>query len=316
MSIKINQFDIFKNLDSNTYQLRTKDDIFIIEFDDKEQENIFIDIVSYAKNEKTNSISYLKTQLDLKYCPTKVLEVLNILDSYSLFESNLNSDVVEGNYKAKQLCIFGNGASTEIINKTALKNGFLSHVYSYQSILTENEFSNIIEHADFLVVNADEWSPFHIELINTLALKYNKPWIYIGGIDSETFKIGPLFYGKETGCYNCLINRFKNNYKHPDYLISYEKHLKDNKVSAKPNIISSSLYLLHDLIANLTILEIINFYENWSIPPIYRCLIEINYLTLDIKKHELFKKPYCESCKPHIQYNSAPWLETIIPDYE
>jgi bacteriocin biosynthesis cyclodehydratase domain-containing protein len=311
MSISIENFDIFKEKSSNQYQLRTKSDVFLIEFDDKEQENIFEDIISIVKKEPKKKSLNFKKLLKQKHNESKVINVLKLLDSYSLIRYNYDHVEIAYPFLNKNLSVFGQGETVNKLITIALDKGFRSNAYPYNEELDELNIETIIKNSDFLLVDASEWSPLHIEIINEKALKYNRPWIYIGGIENDIFKIGPLFYGKETGCYNCLINRIKNNAEHLTYLNSYENFLKRNQRGSKPNIVPSFYRIVYDIIANLTILEVMNFFEDCTIPPTYRCLIEINYMTLEVTKHELLKMPYCEICKPQLQYNNSPWLDSI-----
>jgi bacteriocin biosynthesis cyclodehydratase domain-containing protein len=158
--------------------------------------------------------------------------------------------------------------------------------------------------------SANDWAPYYIEKINLYALKYNKPWLYIGGIEEISIKIGPLFYGKETGCYNCLISRIKSNHEYPEHLQSYETFLRENKIASKPDIVPN-VNIIYSIIASLTMLEVMRFIEEWSLPVTWRTLIVLNIFDYDLSKHTLLKMPFCEACKPKLEYNPAPWLEEI-----
>lgn len=313
MCALIKNFDICKEYNSKVYQLRTKTDVFIIEFDDIDQENIFTEIFSFLKQEG-KECECLEERLKQNHDPSKVLSVLKMLNDYSLLSPNLESKNVNFKHSNKALSIFGQGQIAKEVKRIATEEHFQTNIYPYKDIFSEIEIDQIVQRSDFLIVDATEWSPFHIEIINSTSLKYSKPWLYIGGIENDVFKIGPLFYGKETGCYNCLIDRIKNNDEYSHHLKTYEQYLRNNKISSKPDIISVNHFPVYGIIANLAILDVISFFEDLSVPSTYRCLIEFNYLSLEIKRHELLKKPYCEVCKPRLQYNSAPWLETIITD--
>jgi hypothetical protein len=63
-------------------------------------------------------------------------------------------------------------------------------------------------------------------------------------------------------------------------------------------------------------LEIIKFFKYWTVPALWR-----NYVTLDIntfqtETHRLLKVPTCEVCKPKLEYNASPWLESISLAHE
>ena len=196
---------------------------------------------------------------------------------------------------AKKLCEIAKGNRCK---KVILK--------SFQSQILKEDIGN----SDFIIVDAYCWSPFHIESINHYALEYNKPWIYIGGLENDSVMIGPIFHGKESGCYKCLINRIKSNNEYSDIFTSYEKYLKDNRIASKPDIIIHDS-LIVDLIAALAFIEITKYLEGWAIPSTWRTLLKLNLQSMEMTKHNLLKVPYCEECKPQLEYNVSPWLEAI-----
>ena len=61
----------------------------------------------------------------------------------------------------------------------------------------------------------------------------------------------------------------------------------------------------------MTLLEVKKFIMQWSIPSTWRTIIKIDIDSFDLDKHSLLKKPFCEVCKPKLEYNPAPWLESI-----
>jgi thiazole/oxazole-forming peptide maturase SagC family component len=314
-------FDIFKDNKQNCYQLRTKTDSYTLEFDDKEREDIFLNIVSQLNQKNDLTLQKLKQKVQTKTNESKVIDVLNTLDKHHFLSSEISKELMGKDKKSENkyssdvkkisdfvLSIFGQGELTNKISTQANSENFKNvktHLYS-----DKLDMQKIVLESDFIIIDANEWSPFHIELINKFALKHNKPWLYVGGIEGTSIKIGPLFYGKETGCYNCLISRIKSNHEHPAFLISYEDYLKRNKQSSKPDIIPSS-DIIHNIIANLTLLEVVKFIETWSLPITWRSMISFDITNLTSLKHTLLKKPFCEVCKPKLEYNPSPWLEAI-----
>lgn len=176
--------------------------------------------------------------------------------------------------------------------------------------LTVDDIQKLVKQADLIVLDSNQWSPYHIELVNKIALEENKPWLFIGGINSGQLKIGPLFYGKETGCYNCLISRIKSNHEYPTFFNSYEEYLKSNKIASKPDkfVHEETMY---SLLANMAMLEIFKFFESWAIPSTFKTLLTIDIFNMNIQKHFLLKKPYCEVCHPKLEYSASAWLESV-----
>ena len=317
----IEKFDIFKDDKQNCYQLRTKTNSYALEFDDKEREKIFLNIVSQLKEKNDLTLKQLKKQIQTKTNESKIIDVLKALDEYHLLSFEVSKELKYKNDNSghqyssdlKQisdftLCVFGEGELTAKIEKQAKLENFKNvTICLYSNVI---DIEKEVSKSDFIIVDANKWSPFHIDLINKSALKHNKPWLHVGGVEETSIKIGPLFYGKETGCYNCLISRMKSNHEHPAFLSSYEDYLKTNKQSSKPDIIPSS-DIIYNIIANLTLLEVVKFIEEWSLPITWRSVVNLNITNLNSTKHTLLKKPFCEICKPKLEYNPSPWLEAI-----
>lgn len=311
----IQNFNVFKDTSNNCYQVRTKTQSYTIEFDDIEKENIFLDIVKIVNKKSDISLEELKSKIGKKKDEAKVLSVLEYLDKHSLVPKVFSRDVSESKTsyeddksEYKKLSILGQGKLAEIIKKIADKESFES-----VNLFMSNDDTDIdseIEKADFIIVVADEWSPFHINKINEFSLKHNKPWLYVDGLEGINAKVGPLFYGQETGCYNCLTARIKSNHDYPEYLQSYENYLTDNKFFSKPDNLPN-LNLMNNIIGNMAILEVRKFIEQWSLTATWRKIVKLDVINYDITKHVLLKKPFCEVCKPKLKYNPAPWLEAV-----
>ncbi|QMU65294.1 MAG: TOMM precursor leader peptide-binding protein [Flavobacteriaceae bacterium] len=172
------------------------------------------------------------------------------------------------------------------------------------------DIEKMIEKSDFIIAGATQWSPYHLEEINSIALTKNTPWLYIGGIEETAIKIGPLFYGKETGCYNCLMSRIKSHSDTLSYLNTYEAYLRKHKIASKPDAVSNKS-ILNNIVANMALLEVLNFIEVWSLPVTWKTVLKIDTINFETTKHKLLKKPFCEICKPELLYNASPWLEPV-----
>ncbi|QZT35889.1 TOMM precursor leader peptide-binding protein [Halosquirtibacter xylanolyticus] len=314
----MNKYDIFKDETHQCYQLRTKTQTYLLEFDEEEKEKIFLDIVQELQNKPSLNLKALKGKLSKTHQDdAKILEVLSILKEYQLLSYEMMTDLDPTSTEAeyipngthdKKLAIIGEGDITDKIKRLAKEHKFKSiKTFDYSP---KQKIENIINEFDFILVDASHWSPFHLEQINKFALKSHTPWLFIGGIEEMSLKIGPLFYGKETGCYECLISRYKSAHDYPDYLSSYETHLKTHQKGSVREQIPNML-IAENIIANIAMTEVLNFFDTWALPNTWRNIIDINFMTLQSEHHALLKKPYCESCKPELKYNTAPWLEPI-----
>lgn len=313
-------FDIFKDENLGFHQVRTKSFILTISFDDNEKEAIFNKIVSIAKTLSNPSVKYIRSKLSNSFDDSKVIEVLYNLKQNGLLEENIelpyneNGSVTESclyqGVKPLNQCaitIYGDSPLANKICEIAKDNHCKRVVLKkfHNPILQED-----IINSDFIIVDACCWSPHHIENINHYALKHNKPWIYIGGLEEDSIMVGPIFHGKESGCYKCLVSRIRSNSEYPDLFTSYELYLKKNQIASKPD--SAIHYsLVINLIAVLSFIEVTKYIEGWAIPSTWRTVLKLNVHNMELSKHSLLKVPYCEECKPQLEYNVSPWLEAI-----
>lgn len=308
-------YDIFKDEDNGCYQIRSKTATFIVVFDEEASEKIFLRIVDLSSKGKRTNLQRIRKVLMNDFEEDKVLSVL-----HNLREAGLIPDGTDLNAKDQStfrsignasLAIIGNSKLTEALKKVSELDNFKTvSTFEYEENGFEEKVSKVFKDYDFVIVDAHLWSPHHLEIINKTAVKLNKPWLYIPGFNEENIEIGPLFYGKETGCYNCLISRIKSNHSYPQYLSQYEKYLRDlKKSSSTMNIFHDSI--LYSIVANFAIYETIKFIEGWALPITWQSVFKINMYNYDTSVHTLLKKPLCEVCKPNVKYNPAPWLDKV-----
>ncbi|MFR1275426.1 MAG: TOMM precursor leader peptide-binding protein [Parabacteroides merdae] len=309
-------YDIFKDEDNGCYQIRSKTSIFAIVFDEEISEAIFLRIVELSSQEKRFNLQKIRKDLSGTFEEDKVLSVLNNLREVGLIPDDTNISTREEfsefrNIRDASLAIIGTGGLTKALKLVCETEKFKTlSVVEYTIKNFEDKILQIFNEHDFVIVDANQWSPYHLEIINETAVKQNKPWLYISGINESNIEIGPLFYGKETGCYNCLISRIKSNHAHPQYLTSYENYLRELKrPSASNDLCHDSI--VYSLIANFAIYEAIKFIEGWALPITWQSIVKINLYSYESSIHTLLKKPLCEVCKPNIKYNPAPWLDKI-----
>jgi len=319
----LKDYDIFYDKENQCYQVRTKSNVFVIEFDDDLKYKVFEFII----NNTDSSNKSLAKNLLKEFDKAIVTDVFHNLNEYGLLSETESSFIKEtfgiqksneNNYEHCQILsnhdivIIGKGGLSDKIKESlsALSLDFINKI-NIDTIKDDYDtITDIVINHDFLVFDSTHWNPSILERFNNIALKHNKPWLYIGGLEEYQYKIGPIFSGKETGCYNCLIKRIKSNHDHISYFNSYEHYLKENGKSSKPD---SMLYkdLYEGIIARIVALEISKFIQFWTTPQVWKSFISFNVLDYTIKKHDLLKVPYCEICKPKVKFNPAPWLEPI-----
>ena len=174
---------------------------------------------------------------------------------------------------------------------------------------TLESIKKLITDSDFLIIDLSRWSPYHIDLINRMALELNKPWLLIEGmIDETNFSIGPIFHGKETGCYDCYKSRLRANDEFSSYTKAYEDHLRNKKKFAKSAEVPTLIKLY---IASIVILDISKYIGEWFIPETWRSILVFNTVSYALNKSAFLKAPLCYTCKPELDYSPSPWFESI-----
>ena len=303
------KFDIFKDIANNCYQIRTKGTPFILEFDNKEDIVLFDKFIEYYDN--SLSVSEIKENLLAKFDAKKVGDLFDILiDNEILLKEEININILNDN----KTLIVGNSIFSNELKKALniTSNTCEAELIDYSDFSSLEEFHKLSESFQFIVVDGSLWSPYHIDIINRHCLTIDIPWLFVNGVEDLKFKFGPMFHGKETPCYNCFISRVKSNHEYPQYLESYELHLINNKKISEKD--TDEFYVninLYQMVSNLIALEIIKFFSQWAVPESLNYMICFNMQNYEFEKHRLLKLPYCEVCKPSLEYNSSPWLEFI-----
>lgn len=315
-------FNIFFDRDNNVYQVRTKTDTTIVEFTDSAKEQIFNDIVKlYDSHDKMSFVSIRK--LLPMADPNKLLDVVKELqDCGILNELNFEMEVSgavpdlysnEINHKPVselKMSYIGDVAFGKLVKSKSVEYN-VEHftVYSIDD-LTDERIESILKESDFTIVDSLSWNPYKMGLINEKALKHTKPWLLIEGLTfCGKFSLGPIFYGRYTGCYECYKNRIRSNDEFIDFNDSYKKYLEASKKSAKPDL--NIQPVAKDMAAAIVMADVLKYLYSWFPPETWRCCILINPSNYEIEKHTFIKAPICHACKPALDYNPAPWLESV-----
>ena len=323
------KYDIFFDERNGVYQIRTKSDAIVIEFSDLEKETIFKEILNLYEKRSYYTFQQIEEKLISKYSYEKIFDVIKELqDCFLLTKDNFETDIepsVANNdlnevpsyinrrlnsLSDAKLGYIGDKELGEIIKNRAFEYGYEKwESYNLNDKIEESIIRNIFENNDFIIVDSLIWNPHIIDLINEIALESDRPWLFIeGSIDLINFSIGPIFHGRETGCYECYKNRLRSNDDFAQYSQSYEAYLKKNKKSAKPDNIQK---LVKEFVACIIVIDISKFIAGWYIPETWRTCLLINTQNFNIVKHSFLKAPVCYKCNPLLDYNPSPWLESV-----
>lgn len=326
-------YDIVKQ--GEEVQIRTKSELFVVEFDDPDKRKIFEQIAQrYASKPRSNKLfSALFMQgLERKYSKEKVLTVLEELKEFNIlpqplyrYLDNDEATVATSNDRKQaqepiyalsnvRLLIIGSEQGVNALKQKAEPLKFSSiEVKTFARNWDKNSVERAMDQADFMIVEASEWNPDYLHWINKKALSRNMPWLFIEGIGLNKLKIGPIFHGRETACYNCLVKRQQSNRDEDllPYDEQYEAFLTQHNILSKPDQSLFHAAQLFGILSSLALIEVTKFYKYWSVPALWGHYITLDLFTLEMERHKVLKVPNCPVCKPELAYNSSPWLEAI-----
>lgn len=324
-------FDFYLDEKYNVCQIRNGKDLALINLTNKEEKDIFEKLLTRYKYKSTDSLE----ELCGKYSKDKVYSIVSKLNDYGLFEDqelyktfdkdldlqlrfwslkscmphSISAQETQKRIKNSKLLLLGNGVSLDLLESKSKLSGFENITkITLSSKLDETTLTKNIENSDFIIFDNNEHNPYFLEFLNQVAFRNDKPWILFNGVDSLKASIGPLFKGKETGCYKCFMSRLKSNMAFLPYFEEFEKYLISRKKTAASQ---GAPMVLYDMAASICVLEAEKYLTDWAIPMLYKNYLTINVLGLETKLHPFLKSPVCEVCTPQSDFNPAPWLEPI-----
>lgn len=327
----LHQYDVFEDQRHGCFQLRNKSEVMKVEFEDQEKRDIFLGIARNFEAEPFKDYQKLTKELKREFSADKVLSVFSELKENDLLpadyigeQANNQSDNGNASKQAyayyqpapsgesipvdAKVGLIGAGNILNLLQQKA-KGSDLQQVATLELTdkLKDQQLIDYVTEQDFLIVDADLWNPYYLNLINETALAQNKPWMIIRGVEGGHGYVGPLFWGKETGCYHCLISRVKSNMEFRSYFEEYERYLSKHRKSSRKEWAPP---FFQELITSMALYEAHKFLSEWAVPEIYGAQLSLSF-TLDLNRHTLLKAPLCPVCKPTVDYNLAPWLEAV-----
>lgn len=294
----IKNFDFFYDSENDVYQVRTKSEAFVFEFQDSVEKDVFLSVVKLYSQYNFFSFSQLTSKLD-HYPHDKVLDVVQQLQDCGLLNpTNFQGSKDEDNlYNTFSLW---HGLTS---SPSSFKIGLIAHnplgqllkdklnMIGYSSVviydvlndyLPDEALQEIVFGNDFLVVDATFWNPRLMKTINEYMLRENKPWLYVSGmIDTINYSIGPLFHGQETGCYECLQKRIDSNDNNYNYSIAYWKYLEKNDKFSKNLAVNECV---EDVVADIISLDINKYILGIDVPETWKNTLYFNTSSYSVSK--------------------------------
>jgi len=300
-----------------TYQIRTKTAAILIEFSDTSKESIFKDILTICETNQIDSVSEIRESLTKseKYNILDIETVIDQLSQYELFDAILdNASTTKNSFEliaTKKIGVIGDSKLTD-----KLYNLLVNHAFTniFQIKFEEIIFNEkILNGFDFMLVDCSCFNPLALRIINKVSITNKSPWLYIGGFENEQIKLGPIFFGKESGCYECLEKRKLSNLENPKYDQEFIRYLIETKQSSYPDSIPLEDFQLNFL-ANWCVIEMLRFFEDKKLLPTWKGIISFNLYKYEIERSELLRNPFCTTCRPTHENTFSPWLDPKITE--
>lgn len=300
-----------------TYQIRTKTAAILIEFDDTSKENIFKSILTLCESNLINSVSEIRDSLAKtnQYNIHDIDVVINQLSQYELFDAIIDKASTTNNLfelvLAKKIGVVGDGKLSGKLYNLLIEHAFKNVLLLKFEQVINNE--NILNGFDFMLVDCSCFNPLALRIINKVAITNNSPWLYIGGFENEQIKLGPIFFGRESGCYECLEKRQLSNLENPQYDQEFIRYLIETKQSSHPDSIPLEDFQLNFL-ANWCTIEMLRFFEEKKLLPTWKGIISFDQYKYKVERSELLRNPYCTVCRPIQENTFSPWLDPKITE--
>lgn len=319
------KFDIFYDADNSFYQIRTKNNAVIIEFDSSNKESLFKDVIELYNKQSFYTFQMLNNSLKSKYEYNDVYDVIGelltcgLLNFENFEDDGLFSDLlpnssayykVNADISSKKVGFIGDKSlMSKVISNLQIQKVNSTFFLNTEEKISKAEITDIFSKCDFVVADEIHWNPILMEQINETGLIENKPWMLIEGmIDFVHMSFGPIFHGKITGCYNCYKSRLLSNDVNSKYTQSYERYLKREEKTAKADIIPE---IYQNMLAFYVSLDILKFISESAVPLTWRNEMIINKGDYSNNRHFFLKSPICPVCKVGLDYTPSAWYESI-----
>lgn len=312
----LSDFDVIK-LPDGGYELFSGHSVFKVGFNDASEQAMFDTLVEYRLKPNKDTVKRLLKLHDKE----SVFSFFSKLKAAGLVLYDSDDDLSAGityersvaqRYEIEEVA----KKSIVIISASPLSNilkqfDIFSNatVFDAKKLLKDSKLEDIIAKSDFLVVDASSYNPVLVESINAIAVSLNKPWILVQSIYDRDGHVGPIFYGKDTGCYHCFRQRLRSNVNGLDSFDRYAKWLDDTENFSQSAIQPSNSF--HTYIASIVAIEVEKFLVGKDVPQSYGYLLSADPRNYNVDQHRLFKVPFCEVCNDNFEYRRAPWLDAI-----
>ncbi|NEO42071.1 MAG: TOMM precursor leader peptide-binding protein [Moorea sp. SIOASIH] len=147
----------------------------------------------------------------------------------------------------------------------------------------------VADEGDLTVVVTDDYLEPKLDEFNQQALKSQSPWMLVKPLGTIIW-IGPVFNPKQTGCWDCLAKRLRDN-RPIEGFIERQKDISPSLV-APLGFLASTIQTGLGMAAT----EVFKWIVQGENKQLEHNLIAYDTITLQTQHHSLVKRPQCSSC--------------------
>jgi oxazoline/thiazoline synthase len=153
--------------------------------------------------------------------------------------------------------------------------------------ILKSQHIQIADQGEITVILTDDYLHPQLEEFNQQALKSQSPWMLVNPFGTITW-IGPIFHPHQTGCWECLAQRLRDNQPIQRFI---QKH-KQISLSPPLGFLASTVQTALGMAAT----EVFKWIIQGENQRLAGTLITYDTLTLQSQDHIFVKRPQCPSC--------------------
>ncbi|MCM0593944.1 MAG: TOMM precursor leader peptide-binding protein [Gloeotrichia echinulata IR180] len=147
----------------------------------------------------------------------------------------------------------------------------------------------VADAGDLTIVLTDDYLDPRLDEFNQQALKSQSPWMLVNPLGT-VFWIGPIFQPQNTGCWECLAHRLRDNRPVERFIQKYKQI--STLISPPLGFLNSTVQTALGMVAT----EVFKWIIQGENKRLAGNLITYDTLTLETQDHTLVKRPQCPSC--------------------
>src|SRR5579883_997343 len=149
----------------------------------------------------------------------------------------------------------------------------------------------VCDEGDIEVVLTDDYLQDDLDTFNQKALESKRPWVLVKPVGTIVW-IGPIFYPRKTGCWECLAQRLRANRP-------VEAFIQRHRVNSISTLSPTSVCVLPSTLQTalgMAATEIAKWIIQGENKQLEGTLITLDTISLQTRNHVLVKRPQCLRC--------------------